>query len=128
MTEWDAQNLSTTYTRTGAAPFTIGQSRLANLFGHQAQFSDTLTWSKARHNLRVGTTIAHHNSGGTGSEPGTAVLGTFTFLNTTTAPFVSGYSVPTVIKYDATKAKAPDLALATQRTPKGISILRWGLP
>ena len=29
----------------------------------------------------------HHTSGGTGSEPGTAILGTFTFLNTTTAPF-----------------------------------------
>jgi hypothetical protein len=41
---------------------------------------------------------------------------------------MNGYSVPTVIKYDATKTKAPDLSLSTQRTPKGISILRWGLP
>ena len=31
--------------------------------------------------------MIHHTSGGTGSEPGTAVLGTFTFKNTTTAPF-----------------------------------------
>src|SRR5262249_45731227 len=31
--------------------------------------------------------VVHHTSGGTGSEPGTAVLGTFTFRNTTTAPF-----------------------------------------
>ena len=31
--------------------------------------------------------MIHHTSGGTGSEPGTAILGTFTFLNTTTAPF-----------------------------------------
>ena len=28
-----------------------------------------------------------HTTGGTGSEPGQAMLGTFTFLNTTTAPF-----------------------------------------
>jgi hypothetical protein len=31
--------------------------------------------------------LIHHTSGGTGSEPGTAILGTFTFRNTTTAPF-----------------------------------------
>jgi outer membrane receptor protein involved in Fe transport len=33
--------------------------------------------------------VIHHTSGGTGSEPGTATLGTFTFRNTTTAPFGS---------------------------------------
>ena len=31
--------------------------------------------------------LVHHTSGGFGSEPGTAVLGTFTFKNTTTDPF-----------------------------------------
>ena len=31
--------------------------------------------------------MIHHTSGGTGSEPGQATLGTFTFLSTTTAPF-----------------------------------------
>ena len=43
----------------------------------------------ARHATRCGSAAAsiHHTSGGTGSEPGQAVLGTFTFLNTTTAPF-----------------------------------------
>jgi hypothetical protein len=30
--------------------------------------------------------VIHHTSGGFGSEPGTAILGTFTFKNTTTAP------------------------------------------
>ena len=35
----------------------------------------------------MGGSVVHHTSGGTGSEPGQAVLGTFTFLNTTTAPF-----------------------------------------
>ena len=40
VTEWDAQTLSTAYTRSGSVPFTIGQSRSSNLFGHQAQFLD----------------------------------------------------------------------------------------
>jgi hypothetical protein len=87
VTEWSAQTLSTTYTRTGSVPFTIGQSRLSNLWGHQAQFSDTLSWSRGRHYARFGASLVRHTSGGTGSEPGTAVLGTFTFRSTTTAPF-----------------------------------------
>src|SRR5215217_5130855 len=87
VTLWEAQNLSTTYTRGGAVPFTIGQSRASDLWGHQVQFSDTLSWSLGRHYLRFGGSIVHHRSGGTGSEPGTAILGTFTFRNSTTAPF-----------------------------------------
>jgi len=87
VTLWEAQNLSTTYTRSGAVPFTIGQSRASDLWGHQWQFSDTLSWSHGMHYLRFGGSIVHHRSGGTGSEPGTAILGTFTFKNTTTAPF-----------------------------------------
>jgi hypothetical protein len=87
VTRWEAGTLSTTYTRSGPVPFTIGQSRVADLFGHQLQFADTLTWSHGRHNLRVGGSVVHHTSGGTGGEPGTAALGTFTFRNTTTAPF-----------------------------------------
>ncbi len=87
VTEWDAKTLSTTYTRAGSVPFTIGQSRVANLFGHQAQFSDTLSWTKSRNYVRFGVSVVHHTSGGAGSEPGTAALGTFTFKNTTTAPF-----------------------------------------
>jgi hypothetical protein len=86
VTEWDAQTLSTAYTRSGTVPFTVGQSRLANLFGHQAQLSDTLSWSRGRHYVRFGGSLIRHTSGGTGSEPGTAVLGTFTFKSTTTAP------------------------------------------
>ena len=87
VTRWEAQTLSTAYTRTGSVPFTIGQSRASNIFGHQAQFSDTLSWTRGRHYLRFGASIIHHTSGGTGSEPGTATLGTFTLRNTTTAPF-----------------------------------------
>src|SRR5262245_58676727 len=88
VTLWEAKNLSTTYTRGGTVlPFTIGQSRASNIFGHQAQFSDTLSWSLGKHYLRFGGSVIRHTSGGTGSEPGTAILGTFAFRNTTTAPF-----------------------------------------
>src|SRR5215217_3179129 len=87
VTLWEAQELSTTYTRGGAVPFTIGQSRASDLWGHQVQFSDTLSWSLGKHYLRFGGSIIHHRSGGSGSEPGTAILGTFTFRNNTTAPF-----------------------------------------
>jgi Carboxypeptidase regulatory-like domain/TonB dependent receptor len=87
VTLWEAQNLSTTYTRGGAVPFTIGQSRASDLWSHQVQFSDTVSWSLGMHYLRFGGSIIHHTSGGTGSEPGTAILGTFTFRNNTTAPF-----------------------------------------
>jgi len=87
VTDWEAKTLSTTYTRAGSVPFTIGQSRVANLFGHQAQFSDTLSWSHGKHYVRFGGNVVHHTSGGNGSEPGTAVLGTFTFKSTSTAPF-----------------------------------------
>jgi hypothetical protein len=87
VTRWEAKDLSTTYTRAGSVPFTIGQSRLSDLFGRQEQFSDTLSWSRGKHYLRAGASIIHHTSGGTGSEPGTAALGTFTFKSTTTKPF-----------------------------------------
>jgi len=90
VTLWEAQNLSTTYTRAGNAPFTIGQSRASDIFSHQSQFADTLSWSLGKHYLRFGGSVMRHVSGGTGSEPGTAILGTFTFANTgarSTLPF-----------------------------------------
>ncbi len=87
VTRWEAQDPSTTYTRGGSVPFTIGESRSADLFGHQIQFADTLSWARGPHNVRFGGSVIHHTSGGFGSEPGTAALGTFTFLSTTTAPF-----------------------------------------
>ncbi len=89
VTKWEAQTLSTTYTRAGSVPFTIGQSRASDLFGHQAQLSDTLSWSTGKHYVRFGGSLIRHTSGGFGSEPGTAILGTFTFKNTTTVPFGS---------------------------------------
>ena len=87
VTRWQPLQLSTTYTRSGSVPFTIGQSRTADLFSRQAQVSDTVTWSKGPHTFRFGGSAARHTSGGTGSEFGTALLGTVTFRNTTTAPF-----------------------------------------
>ncbi|MBV9242801.1 MAG: TonB-dependent receptor, partial [Acidobacteria bacterium] len=89
VTEWRAQNLTTTYTRAGSVPFTIGQSRESDLFSHQFQFADTLSWTKGKHYIRFGASIVRHESGGFGSEPGTASLGTFTFKSATTAPFGS---------------------------------------
>ena len=87
VTLWEAQNLTTTYTRAGNVPFTIGQSRASDIYSRSFQFADTLSWSSGMHSLRIGASAARHQSGGTGSEPGTAILGTFTFKNTTTAPF-----------------------------------------
>jgi carboxypeptidase family protein/TonB-dependent receptor-like protein len=86
VTKWEAGELSTVYTRSGSVPFTVGQSRLADLFGRQAQFSDTLSWSRGRHYVRFGGSVSRHTSGGQGVEFGTPVLGTFTFRSTTTAP------------------------------------------
>ncbi|HEV2765111.1 MAG TPA: TonB-dependent receptor, partial [Pyrinomonadaceae bacterium] len=101
VTKWEALNLSTTYTRGGAVPFTIGQSRVADFHGRQTQFADTLSWAAGRHHLRFGASVIRHTSGGSGSEFGNPVLGTFTFRNTTTAPFdqltladVQNYSQP----------------------------------
>jgi hypothetical protein len=90
VTSWTAPTISTTYTRAGAVPFTIGQSRFSDLWGHQYQFADTLSYSRGAHYFRFGGSVVRHTSGGFGSEPGTAILGTFTFLNTgarSTLPF-----------------------------------------
>jgi outer membrane receptor protein involved in Fe transport len=87
VTKWEAKTLSISYTRSGSAPFTIGQSRVSDLFGRQAQFSDTLSWSHGKHYVRAGGNVISHTSGGFGSEPGTALLGTFTFRTATIKPF-----------------------------------------
>jgi outer membrane receptor protein involved in Fe transport len=87
VTLWEAQDLSTTYTRGGSVPFTIGESRQSDINSHQFQFADTVSWARGAHNLRFGGSLVQQASGGTGSEPGQATLGTFTFLATTTAPF-----------------------------------------
>jgi hypothetical protein len=87
VTLWEAQSPSTTYMRGGSVPFTIGESRAADIFSHQLQIADTMSWARGRHTLRLGGSVTRHTSGGFGSEPGQATLGTFQFLATTTAPF-----------------------------------------
>lgn len=40
---------------------------------------------------------------------------------------MSGYNIITAVTYNASKSKAPDMT-ANYRVPKGVSIVRWGLP
>ena len=87
VTLWEAQDPRPRTPAAASVPFTIGESRAADIFGHQVQFADTMSWSRGSHNLRFGGSVIHHTTGGSGSEPGQATLGTFTFLSTTTAPF-----------------------------------------
>ena len=69
-------------------PFTVGQSRASDLWGHQMAIlrhpvvvtrNPLLPFWRRFHPSHFGRQL--------GSEPGTAILGTFTFKNTTTAPF-----------------------------------------
>src|SRR5262249_2689253 len=132
VTPWGAQKLPTTYTPARTAPFTIGQSRVADMNSRQVQFSDTASWSLGKHYLRLGGALARHNSGGTGSEPGTAVLGTFTFLNTTTAPpdqltlrDVQNYTQPIdfgINSYDLTQWLTSVFAQDTFRTTNDLTL------
>ena len=88
ITQFEPVQPSTQFTRAGAAPFTVGESRYAHIFSRQAQFSDTLSWTAGRHYLRLGGSAARATSGGDGSEFGSPfVLGQFTVLSTTTKPF-----------------------------------------
>src|SRR6185295_2370711 len=118
VTLWEAQSLSTTYTRAGSVPFTIGQSRQTDTFSRQVQLSDTLSWSRGNQTIRLAGSVARHKSGGFGNEPGFATLGTFAFLNTTTAPFdqltladVQSYTQP--ISYGITTFDLSQWLIAT---------------
>ena len=61
VTRWEAQTLSTAYTRAGSVPFTIGQSRLTDTFSRQPQLSDTLSWSRGNQTIRLGGSVARHS-------------------------------------------------------------------
>jgi hypothetical protein len=88
ITQFEPAQPSTQFTRAGAVPFTLGESRYAHIFSQQSQFSDTLSWTAGRHYLRLGGSAARAWSGGDGSEFGSPfVLGQFTVLSTTTRPF-----------------------------------------
>jgi hypothetical protein len=132
VTKWESPVLSTTYTRSGSAPFTFGQSREADVFSKQLQFQDTLTWAKDRHTLRLGTSVARHHSGGFGSEFGQAKFGSFTFNASSTAPFeqltladVQRYSQPIdygVSDYDLTQWLIVGFAQDTYRVTDDLTL------
>jgi hypothetical protein len=87
ITAFDPLTPSTQFVRTGSAPFTSGESRYAHVYSNQWQFSDTVSWTRGRHFLRMGGSAARSVSGGDGTEFGSAyVLGQFTVNSATTAP------------------------------------------
>jgi hypothetical protein len=87
VTAFDPLTPSTQMTRAGAVPFTSGESRYAHVFSRIAQFSDTLSWTKDKHYLRIGGSVAQNTSGGDGTEFGSAfVLGQYTVNSSTTKP------------------------------------------
>jgi hypothetical protein len=87
VTAFDPLTPSTQLTRAGLAPFTSGESRYAHVYSRIGQLSDTLSWTKDKHYLRVGGSIAHNTSGGDGTEFGSAfVLGQYTVNATSTRP------------------------------------------
>jgi hypothetical protein len=87
ITAFDPLTPSPQFTRAGSAPFTAGESRFSHVFSKQWQLSDTVSWTKGRHYLRLGGSLARSWSGGDGTEFGSAfTLGQFTVNTSTTAP------------------------------------------
>ena len=90
VTRWEAQTLSTTYTREPEPFRSRSDNRDRPIFwAIRSSFLTRFRGRMGEHYLRFGGSVIRHTSGGTGSEPGTAILGTFTFNNTTpnTLPF-----------------------------------------
>jgi hypothetical protein len=86
VTAFDPLTPSTQFTRAGSVPFTSGESRFVHVFSRLTQVSDTLTWSRDKHTVRVGGAVGRSTSGGDGTEFGSAfVLGQFTVNTNTTA-------------------------------------------
>ncbi len=87
VTAFDPLTPSTQITRAGLVPFTSGESRYAHIHSRMTQFRDTLSWTKGRHYVRLGGSVAENTSGGDGTEFGSAfVLGQFTANATSTTP------------------------------------------
>jgi hypothetical protein len=77
ITDFDPLTPSTQFARAGVA--TEGESRYSHVYSKQLQVSDTLTWTRGRHDVRFGGSVSRHTSGGDGTEFGGAfVLGQFT--------------------------------------------------
>ena len=82
ITEFDPVIFSTQYTVpiTGVGTFVTGTSQSAELQNRQYEFSDTLSVSKGRHELRFGADVIHAHNGGNGKEfGGPSFLGAFTY-------------------------------------------------
>src|SRR5262245_17260912 len=87
VTSFDPLTPSTQFTRVGAVPFTSAESRSVRVFSRVAQLSNTLTWTREKHDIRMGGNITQNTSGGDGTEFGNAfVLGQFTVNPATTVP------------------------------------------
>jgi carboxypeptidase family protein len=85
ITDFDPLTPSTQFARAGIA--TEGESRYSHVWSHQAQLSDTLTWTRGLHYVKAGGSLSRATSGGDGTEFGGAfVLGQFTINPTATAP------------------------------------------
>jgi hypothetical protein len=79
VTAFDPLTPSTQFTRAGSFPFTAGESRFVHVLSRVAQVSDTLSWARGQHYLRLGGSFARNVSGGDGTEFGSAfVLGQYT--------------------------------------------------
>ena len=86
VSSFDPLTPSTQLSRAGSLPFTSGESRYVHVYSKQFQVSDTLSWTKGRHYLRLGGSAGRSVSGGDGTEFGSAyVNGQFTINPTTTA-------------------------------------------
>ena len=86
VTEWDAQNLSTSTPAPGLCHSPPGNRGSRTCTATRRSFPTRFRGRTESTHVRFGGNVVHHRSGGFGSEPGTAVLGTFTFKSTTTAP------------------------------------------
>ncbi|PYY09595.1 MAG: hypothetical protein DMG61_22865, partial [Acidobacteria bacterium] len=82
ITEFDPAVFSTQYTVPikGVGSFVSGTSQAAELQNRQYEFSDTLSASIGRHELRFGADVIHAHNGGNGKEfGGPSFLGAFTY-------------------------------------------------
>jgi hypothetical protein len=85
VTSFDPLTPSTQYTRAGSVPFTSGESRFVHVFSRVTQFSDTVTWTRDKHSIRMGGSVGRNTSGGDGTEFGSAfVLGQYTVNSSST--------------------------------------------
>lgn len=85
ITRFTPREPSTQFVYPGYA--TLGESRVADLFSHQIDMTDTLSMNIGRHDVRVGASAIHSSSGGNGQEFGSPfVLGQFTVKTGVTKP------------------------------------------